>query len=94
MAAQYRADRVEITGRGVPRPASWTFAGSSVSGNEHTYDVIDRNFSSKNEWEFVVRVPRERSGRIEVRPYKVANRTVWAVLDSEGRPVTLAQSNE
>lgn len=63
-----------------------------MTGEEYLYGATDENFESRNEWEFVVRVPRERSGRIEVRPQRVPNRTVWAVLDR--RSLTFARATK
>jgi hypothetical protein len=51
-----------------------------MSGVEQTYAVRDENFTSRNEWEFVVRIPRERDERIEVRPRTTPNVKVWAEL--------------
>src|SRR5262245_21127342 len=65
--ASYRMERVEVAPAGTSR-SMWTFAGKAVRGIEHRYDVTDRNQSARNRWRFVVRVPREKDGRIEVRP--------------------------
>jgi hypothetical protein len=51
-----------------------------MSGAEQTYAVRDENFSSRNEWEFVVRIPRDRDERIEVRPRTTPNVKAWAEL--------------
>jgi hypothetical protein len=76
---RYRIDRVEV----FPvdsRPASWTFAGSPVRGTEFVYLVNDTNLAGRNQWEFLVRVPGERNGRVEVRPRTVPNVSAWAEL--------------
>lgn len=76
---RYRLGRVDVTSSEA-RPASWTFAGTPVRGTEHAYVVVDRNLKSKNEWEFLVRVPEVRGGRVEVRPRRTPNVKVWAEL--------------
>ena len=48
---------------------------------EHQYDVTDRNHASRNRWGFVVRVPQDPYGRIEVRPVKTPNDSKCAGLD-------------
>jgi hypothetical protein len=77
--ARYRLDRVEVAPLG-SRPATWTFAGEAVRGTEHTYVVIDRNFTTRNNWEFLVRVPEDAKGRIEVRPRTTPPQQVWEEL--------------
>lgn len=62
------------------RPAVWSFAKKPVRGIEHKYDVLDDNLARRNHWKFVVRVPRKKSGRIEVRPLEVPNLKAWADL--------------
>lgn len=76
----YKMKRVdaELTGE---IPSTWTFAGRTVRGIEHQYDVIDRNHVSRNRWGFVIRVPRDPYGRIEVRPVKTPNDSTYAGLD-------------
>lgn len=76
---RYRLDRVDVAALG-SRPASWTFAGAAVRGTEHTYVVIDRNLASKNRWEFLVRVPADAKGRIEVRPRAAPALPAWEEL--------------
>src|SRR5918998_5054372 len=76
---RYRLDRVQVW-PGETRPATWTFAGHAMAGTEYSYSVRDENFRSRNEWEFVVRVPRGRDQRIEVRPRVTPNVRVWAEL--------------
>lgn len=77
--ARYRLDRVEVAPLG-SRPASWTFAGTAVRGTEHTYVATDRNLASKNEWEFLIRVPDDSRARIEVRPRTTPNLKAWEEL--------------
>jgi hypothetical protein len=62
------------------RSATWTFGGSPVSGEEQSYAVRDENFASRNEWEFIVRIPDSRDDRIEVRPRTTPNLKAWAEL--------------
>jgi len=76
---RYRLDRVEVAPLG-SRPASWTFAGEAVRGVEQSYVVIDRNLAAKNSWEFVVRVPDDPKGRIEVRPRTTPAHKAWEEL--------------
>ena len=64
---RYQLDRVTVEA-GDSRPATWTFAGEAVSGTEQTYAVTDGNFPARNEWEFIVRIPKARGGRLEVAP--------------------------
>jgi hypothetical protein len=80
---RYRPDRLARV-RGDPRPATWTFAGTKVSGLEFPFVVTDGNFPRRNRWEFVVRVPKAAAGRIEVRPTQVPNDEAWAGLDRYG----------
>lgn len=63
------------------RPATWTFAGSTVRGLEYRYGVVDRNHRSRNRWDFVVHVPDDIGERVEVRPIRVPNGSVFAALD-------------
>jgi len=76
---RYQLDRITVQ-QGESRPATWTFAGDAVTGIEHTYLVVDRNFPARNIWEFVVRVPAARGARVEVRPRSTPNFKVWAEL--------------
>jgi hypothetical protein len=76
---RYSIDRVDVSDP-VTRPAGWTFAGDGVHGVEHTYIVTDRNLPTRNIWEFIVRVPDDPRGRIEVRPRSTPNVKVWAEL--------------
>jgi hypothetical protein len=76
---RYRMDRVTVE-PGDQRAATWTFAGEAVSGTEHSYAVIDGNFDGRNLWEFIVRVPDGRDGRVEVRPRTTPGQKVWAEL--------------
>lgn len=77
---RYRLDRVQATPQGDPRPAAWTFAGEPVRGTEISYEVVDENLPSRNRWEFIVRVPEDPRGRIEVRPRVVPTLKAWAEL--------------
>ena len=76
---RYRLDRVTVE-PGEQRASTWTFGGDPMSGTERTYTVRDTNFPSRNEWEFMVRIPNVRDGRIEVRPRTTPNVKVWAEL--------------
>ena len=77
---RYQLDRVTVE-PGDSRPATWTFGSEgSVSGTEVGYTVVDGNFTSRNVWEFMVRVPKDGSKRLEVRPRSTPNVKVWAEL--------------
>jgi hypothetical protein len=76
---RYRLDRVTAA-PGEERASTWTFGGRPMSGVEQSYAVRDENFPSRNQWEFVVRIPKGRDERIEVRPRTTPNVKVWAEL--------------
>jgi hypothetical protein len=86
---RYRLANLEIAPAG-ERPALWTFTRAPVKGTELTYTVTDTNFPSRNAWEFLVRVPKDRDDRIEVRPRATPNLKVWAGL--ERRSVTFTRA--
>ncbi len=86
---RYRLDRVDVAASEV-RPASWTFAGDPIRGQEHAYVVIDRNLRTGNEWEFIVRVPDKRGERVEVRPRRTPNVAVWLELPDRSLTFTPA----
>ena len=86
---RYQLDRVTVV-PGESRPATWAFAGDAVSGTEQTYAVTDGNFPTRNTWEFVVRIPRARGERLEVRPRTTPNLKVWAELTD--RSLTFARA--
>jgi hypothetical protein len=77
--SRYRLDRVLIV-PGEARPATWTFGGTTERGTEQTYHVTDTNFPARNQWEFVVRIPKISSGRLEVRPRTAPEVKAWAEL--------------
>jgi len=81
MAPRARYDLSKVTVQpGEQRASTWTFGGQLLSGIEQTYAVRDTNFPSRNQWEFVVRIPRDRAERIEVRPRTAPNVKAWAEL--------------
>lgn len=86
---RYRLDRVEVAPLG-SRPAAWTFAGEAVRGDEHSYVVIDRNLTGRNNWEFLVRVPEDPKGRIEVRPRTTPPQKAWEELTDRSLTFTPA----
>jgi hypothetical protein len=90
---RYKLDRVEVFPTD-SRPASWTFAGpdgrTAVRGTEYGYAVTDTNFASRNRWEFLVRVPDDRHGRVEIRPRTVPDVAAWAELPD--RSLTFARA--
>ena len=90
---RYQLDRVTIEA-GESRPATWTFGGDAVSGTEQAYAVTDGNFSSRNTWEFMVRIPTARGGRLEVRPRTTPNLKVWAELTDRSLTFSRATRGE
>jgi hypothetical protein len=91
LRTRYALDRVTVE-PGEERASSWTFAGKPVTGVERSYTVRDGNFRSRNEWEFIVRTPRDRGGRIEVRPRTTPNVRAWAELPD--RSLTFARATK
>lgn len=91
MAARrrYRLDRVEVAPIG-SRPASWTFAGEAVRGTEWSHVAMDRNCAGNNNWEFLVRVPDDPRGRIEVRPRTTPPLRAWEELPDRSLTFTPA----
>jgi len=88
---RYQLDRVTVE-PGDSRPATWTFAGEAMSGTEQTYAVTDGNFTTRNTWEFMVRIPKSRGERLEVRPRTTPNLKVWAELTD--RSLTFARATK
>jgi hypothetical protein len=88
---RYQLDRVTVEPAD-SRPATWTFAGEAMSGTEQTYAVTDGNFTTRNTWEFMVRVPKSRGERLEVRPRTTPNLKVWAELTD--RSLTFARATK
>lgn len=86
---RYRMDRVVLE-RGEQRAATWTFAGEAVTGVEQSYTVTDGNFPRQNRWEFVIRIPKGRGERVEVRPRSTPNLKVWAELPDRSLTFTPA----
>jgi hypothetical protein len=76
---RYQLDKVKVE-PGETRASAWTFGGRPVSGTEQSYVVLDGNFRSRNQWEFIVRTPRQAGERIEVRPRTTPNVRAWAEL--------------
>jgi hypothetical protein len=93
MAARtrYQLDRVMVEA-GEARASTWTFGGKPMSGVEQTYAVRDENFRARNEWEFIIRIPRDRDERIEVRPRITPNVKAWAELPD--RSLTFARATK
>ena len=88
---RYQLDRVTVQA-GESRSATWTFAGEAISGTERSYAVTDGNFANRNQWEFVVRVPKVTGQRVEVRPRTTPNLKVWAELTD--RSLTFARATK
>jgi hypothetical protein len=80
---RYRLDQVAV-GPGEVRRAKWTFAKggrqSPVKGNEHLYTVTDGNLAGRNKWEFLVRMPDDSDGRVEIRPKTTPPIHTWKAL--------------
>ena len=89
--SRYDLERVTIE-PGEERVSSWTFGGKPVTGVEQTYTVRDGNLRSRNEWEFIIRTPRARGERIEVRPRTAPNVRAWAELPD--RSLTFARASK
>jgi hypothetical protein len=90
---RYRLDRVTVQ-PGEQRASTWTFGGKPMSGVEQTYTVRDENVPSRNQWEFVVRMPKDRDERIEVRPRTTPNVKVWAELTDRSLTFSRATKGE
>lgn len=88
---RYQLVRVAVEA-GELRAATWTFAGDAVAGTELSYAVTDGNFPTRNQWEFIVRVPKARGERVEVRPRTTPNLKVWAELPD--RSLTFARATK
>jgi hypothetical protein len=88
---RYQLNRVKVE-PGESRPATWTFAGKAVTGTEQSYAVTDGNFPTRNAWEFMVRIPKTRGDRLEVRPRSTPNLKVWAELTD--RSLTFARATK
>jgi hypothetical protein len=80
---RYRLDQVALE-PGEVRRAKWTFAKGGrqapVRGTEHPYTVTDGNLPRGNKWEFLVRVPDDADGRVEVRPRSTPPTHTWKSL--------------
>ena len=80
---RYRLEQVAVEA-GEVRRAKWSFASGGrqapVRGNEHLYDVTDGNLARGNRWEFLVRVPDDRNGRVEIRPMVTPPIQTWKAL--------------
>ncbi|HLB54771.1 MAG TPA: hypothetical protein VJK71_06665 [Gemmatimonadales bacterium] len=86
---RYRLDRIDVAPLG-SRPASWTFAGEAVRGMEFSYVALDRNLTTRNHWEFLVRVPEDPKGRVEVRPRTAPAHRAWEELPDRSLTFTPA----
>ncbi|MBA3259790.1 MAG: hypothetical protein H0T68_10030 [Gemmatimonadales bacterium] len=86
---RYRMERVTVE-PGEQRTATWTFGGEAVSGTERSYEATDGNFDVRNRWEFIVRVPKTRNARVEVRPRTTPGQKVWAELTDRSLTFTRA----
>lgn len=78
---RYRLDRVAIELK-ADRQARWKIREEPlVRGTEYVYGVTDGNYAQRNEWEFLVRVPKKKGSSIEVRPSAVPSLKVWSGMD-------------
>lgn len=77
---RYRISNLQITLANAGR-ASWQFAGRTVHGHDHLYEVRDLNFPSLNNWTVAVRVPKRGIGSVVVQPRQVPGKRTWAGLD-------------
>ena len=80
---RYRLDQVAVEA-GEVRRGKWSFfrggRQAPVRGNEHLYAVTDGNLSGRNRWEFLVRVPDDSGGRVEIRPRVTPPVQMWKAL--------------
>jgi hypothetical protein len=76
---RYKLDKVTVNSL-ESRQANWTFAGDALRGTELSFAVTDTNVTNSNRWEFIVRVPDDSRGRVEVRPRSVPAVKVWDEL--------------
>jgi hypothetical protein len=76
---RYTLDRVYVAPL-ESRPATWTFAGNGMRGTEQSFAVTDTNLPTRNEWEFIIRLPADHTERIEVRPKTTPNLKAWDTL--------------
>jgi len=90
---RYQLDRVTMV-PGEQRASTLTFVGEPMSGTEQAYSVKDGNFPARNLWEFVVRTPSGRDGRVEVRPRTTPNVKVWAELPDRSLTFSRATKGE
>ena len=86
---RYQLARIEVASVD-SRPASWTFAGDAMRGTEFAYSVTDGNLPSRKHWGFIVRVPEDPKGRIEVRPRTTPSLKAWAELPDRSLTFSLA----
>jgi hypothetical protein len=77
---RYQLDRVEV-GNPELRQAAWDLFRHPVRGTEYRYPVTDASQRTRQQWEFVVRVPDDPRAPVEVRPVRVPNDKVLAQLD-------------
>jgi hypothetical protein len=78
---RYRLERVDAELK-TERRSRWKIRDDPpVPGIEYVYNVTDDNYTQRNSWEFLVRVPDARGGTIEVRPSVVPNVRAWAGMD-------------
>ena len=78
---RYRLERVTSTLK-TDRPARWKIREEPVvRGTEYVYAVVDGNYALRNEWEFLVRVPKKKGSSIEVRPSFVPAVKAWGGID-------------
>jgi hypothetical protein len=80
---RYRLEQVAVEA-GEVRRGKWSFAKGGrqapVRGDEHLYAVTDGNLTGRNKWEFLVRVPDDSDGRVEIRPRGTPPLQIWKAL--------------
>jgi hypothetical protein len=78
---RYRLERVNVELK-TDRTARWKIREEPVvRGTEYVYEVVDSNYAQRNQWEFLVRVPKKKGGSIEVRPSSVPPVKAWNGMD-------------
>jgi hypothetical protein len=76
---RYRLERVSLTLK-TDRPARWKIREEPLV--RHRVRVPGpENYAQRNEWEFLVRVPKKKGSSIEVRPSSVPAVKIWNGMD-------------
>ena len=65
------------------KDGQWEMTGIPLTGKIHYYTVTDKNYRDRNEWMFVVRVPKGRGAKhgTQVQPEETPERPVWEGIE-------------